>query len=196
MINTCAFDTIVSIVCINYYDSPKYRDFILSITNNEFLQFCKFVAIYGASKKEYIQRLELLKKCNILGNPLSSIADVECYDANCNIQQLIKNLKLVTGEKISVCCKCHSKTIEPIEMLCPNMKKIAHGGFENTLHNEIETIIKEKRDYCNKCTDHSTITYITIHLLLIIEVDLLGYYGKESCSLSSIPKNLVINDKK
>lgn len=50
--------------------TSKYRDFIVSITNNEFLQFCKSVAIYEALKKDHIKRLELLKKCNILENPL------------------------------------------------------------------------------------------------------------------------------
>lgn len=71
--NTCAFDTILSVIFIGYYDFPKYQKYIENLNNN-FLQFCKSIAIHRASTKDFHKRYELLKTSGILVSPNSEMS--------------------------------------------------------------------------------------------------------------------------
>jgi len=92
--NTCAFDTIVLIVCIGFYDYPKYKNYIQN-SENELFKFCKTIAIRGALKSEYIKRYELLNCYGLLEVSGKSMCGFQCYDAQCTIQNLLKQFKVI-----------------------------------------------------------------------------------------------------
>lgn len=193
--NTCAFDTIVSLICIGYYEFPKYREY-LSNANNEFLQLCKSISIQGTSKKEYIKRFEILIKEGILETPSIDISGVQLYNAECNIQNLIEKLKIITCRKTIECEKCTVKNEKKIHILNLNIKKIVSKGFNTKiLEKEIEKYIQNKKETCKSCNNF-LITTCKIEAHIFIEVDLLEYYSTTNYTLELIPKNITINEKK
>jgi len=69
------FDTIVSIVCIGFYDYPKYKNYI-GKSENELFKFCKSIAIHEKLKSEYVKRYELLNSYGLLEKSGNSMCGV------------------------------------------------------------------------------------------------------------------------
>jgi hypothetical protein len=81
----------------------------------------------------------------------------------------------------------------PIDLLRPNMQVIVKNGFtRESLENELNKCYFQNYDVCNICTKNVQIEYV-IEPNIFIEIDLMGYYGQETCTLASIPINLTIN---
>jgi len=192
--NTCAFDTILSVICIGYYDFPKYKNYIENM-NTEFLLFCKSIAIHGASTKDYHKRYELLKMSGILERPNYEVSGVQCYDAQCNIQNLIKQLKVISGKKVINCDNCSVIKDEYLNLLSPNMKILGTQGFnKETLETEINKYLSTRQELCNLCCNYMETMY-EVEPHIFIDVDLLGYYGDANCKISSIPTTIMISKK-
>ncbi|XP_050065364.1 uncharacterized protein LOC126554327 [Aphis gossypii] len=121
------------------------------------------------------------------------MSGVQCYDAQCNIQNLIKQLEIISGKKIINCDRCGSVKNENINFLTPNMKTIAKKGFtKETLETEINKCISRRQELCNSCCNYiDTIYEVESHIF--IDVDLLGYYGDVNCKIASIPTTIMIN---
>jgi len=189
--NTCAFDTIVSIVCIGFYDFPKYKNYIEN-SHNELLKFCESIAIHGALKLEYVKRYKLLDSYGLLEASSNLVCEVQCFDAQCNIQNLLKQFKVSSIIKTIKCPECPITNIH-IDLLSPNMEIIIKDGFtRESFETELNKYFKQNEEVCNICTNNIQIQYIT-EPNIFIEIDLMGYYGQENCTLESIPMNLMIN---
>lgn len=189
--NTCAFDTIVSIVCIGFYDYPKYKNYIQN-SENELFKFCKTIAIRGALKTEYIKRYELLNCYGLLEVSGKSVCGVQCFDAQCNIQNLLKQFKVTSIIKSSKCNKCPVKN-NYIEVLSPNMQTIINDGFtRESLENELNKYFLQNQEVCRMCSKDMKLQYKT-EPNIFIEIDLMGYYGQENCTLASLPTNITMN---
>lgn len=163
--------------------------------NNEFLQFCKSIAIHGASPKDYHKRYELLKISGILERPYSEMSGVQCYDAQCNIQNLISQLKVISGKKIINCDTCSVIKDEYLNLLSPNMNILGTLGFnQETLETEINKYLSTRQELCNSCCNYMETVY-EVEPHIFIDVDLLGYYGDANCKISSISTTIMINKK-
>jgi hypothetical protein len=161
-------------------------------SQNELFKFCKSIAIHGAFKSEYRKRYELLKLYGLLEVSSNSVCGIQCFDAQCNIQNLLKRFKVSSIIKIIKCSKCPIKK-NPIDLLSPNMQVIVKNGFtRESLENELNKYYSQNDDVCNICTKNVQIEYVT-EPNIFIEIDLMGYYGQENCTLASIPINLTIN---
>jgi len=147
--NTCAFDTIVSIVCIGFYDFSKYK-YYRQNSENELFKFWKTIAIHGALKSEYIKRYELLNYYGLLEVSGKTMCGVQSFDAQCNIQNLLKPFKVTSIKKIS---KCNPAKNNYIEVLSPNLQTIINDGFtRGSLDTELNKYFLQNQEVCNMLT--------------------------------------------
>lgn len=121
------------------------------------------------------------------------MSGVQCYDAQCNIQSLIKQLKVISGKKVINCDKCSVMKNEYLNLLSPNLKIIGTKGFtKEILETELHKYISTRQEICNSCSSYiETMHEVEPHIF--IDVDLLGYYGDANCKISSIPTTIMIN---
>lgn len=78
------------------------------------------------------------------------MSGVQCYDAQCNIQNLIKQLNIISGKKVINCDGCGMIRNEHLNFLIPNMKIIAEKGFtKETVETEIHTCLSRRQELCN-----------------------------------------------
>lgn len=192
--NTCAFDSVVSLVCIGYYDFPKYKHYIDS--QNDFFKYCKSIAINRAPNSKYCEIYKLLKSNGLLEASRTSICSVQCFDAQCNVQHLLCQFKVSSIVKKTKYINCPT-LIEHINLLSPNMKIIVQNNFtKEILEKELETCYsKNLTKKCSSCLKNVQIKY-NIQPNIFVEVDLMGYYGQESCQLGTIPFSIMMNGYK
>lgn len=106
--------------------------------------------------------------------------------------KLTKQFRVSSIIKTIKCPKCPI-TNNHIDLLSPNMQIIMQNGFtRESLETELNIYFKQNQEVCNICTNNVQIQYKT-QPNIFIEIDLMGYYGQENCTLSSIPTNLTIN---
>jgi len=131
----------------------------------------------------------------ILGGPNSEMSGVRCYDAQCNIQNLIKQLKVMSGKKVINCNKCSVIRNEYHNFLSPKMKILGTKGFsKEILETEINKYISTRKELCKSCCNYMEIMH-EVEPHVFIEVDLLGYYGNANSKISFIPTTIMINKK-
>lgn len=59
---------------------------------------------------------------------------------------------------------------------------------------EVKKCLDNDNEVCKSCLKSATITYTMEPHIIFIEVDLMGFYGNENCTVSSIPETIIINE--
>lgn len=186
VMNTCPFDALAVIIVMAYTDLITYGTFIDSSENN-MLQFCKSLAIYGPTKKTYTDRLQLLKPFFKISEDISGI---KVIDSRCNVSFIATKLFVNAPSAIEKLrcttdsCINDNKDIESptIILRCKDLK---------TLQASLDNYIRKQIYECGSC-HKSLSSERTIKNHLLIETDVLA--ENQSFPLSIFPTKLEVNN--
>lgn len=106
---------------------------------------------HRALTSKYHMRYNLLKSNGLLEASSSQICGVQCFDAQCNVQKLLKKFKVSSMIK-NIKCSERPFSNEQIAILSPNMKIIIQKRFsKESLKKELEICCSpRKKEYSKK----------------------------------------------
>jgi len=189
--NTCAFDSVAVMISMAYLDHCQYQQFIDSV-NNDFLMFCKILAMKGTSKSTYIERLFLLK--NIFPE-IDGITDVKLIDARCNVLHLItklmNNAPSATENKLCSNDKCKNNNITKYSATIILRHIDGFGNLEKSLDDYTAPITTDCTS--NLCNGKVT-TERTLNDHLFIETDI--YTNNEKFPLTGFQQRCTVKDSR
>lgn len=145
--NTCPFDSVAVIIAMAYVDIPNYKSYLDECENN-FLQFCKEMAINGTSKRTYIDRGILLK--TIFGE-VEGITSIKLINSECNVSfKITKFFKSEPSAREHIFCsntdcKNYSNIIP-----CPSIIVRLTDGFK-TLETDLINYSSGHEYECSLC---------------------------------------------
>ncbi|XP_025192698.1 uncharacterized protein LOC112592766 [Melanaphis sacchari] len=217
MSNTCAFDTVTSIIMVAYCDSVKYSQELNNfLESNKYFSFISKIVKQGITSSTYSDRASIM--ISEL-QPTMEVIEYETVLAVCNttIGYIIKHLfKDLPSALDSIKCtnpKCKKTTLTPIAIPYINIQ-ITNGDL-SSLQQDIDSRLTTRTSLCGyteknstPCTGNKTVTSTTTKMHVFIE--LLNWideneinsnqYSAEAAphpkiKLSNIPPVLIINDK-
>lgn len=187
--NTFPFDTVASTISMAYLDYPTYMEFV-DKSDNVLLKFCKYLALNGASKKSYIERINILK--NIF-KEVDGITHVKIIDAKCNVSYIITQfLKSAPSAVELLNCQntlcTNTNRQEPSPTIIPRIKTDL-TELEICLNNYVQNKVMQ----CSLCQEqlHSK---IILQNHLFIEMDI--FADERYFTLFEILSFLNINNKR
>jgi len=190
VLNTCPMDAVVAIIAMAYIDFQSYRHFIDS-SENQMLNFCKKIALYGSTTNTYKERLIILK--NIFDES-KSISNLKIIDARCNVSFIVtKLLKDVPSAIENIKCSdnnCINKHKQIANMTI--ILRYTNNGFKDLQEALINYISLQTYD-CGHCGGSISSTKILMDHIFI-ETDV--YQEDSTFYLSEFPSEIKINDVK
>jgi len=183
--NTCPFDTVAVLIATAYTDIPNYKKFIDENENNDFLQFCQNLAVYGASHNIYKKRVTLLRK--IIDVDIG-ITDINLIDAKCNSNHIIESYLKNTPSVIEtiICSKCTStKKFNSPAIVITIQNKFLY------LDEDLKRYIKDKK---SSCVDYNEITTISKQLSSHFFIETDYYCENNTFFINELPTQLDINN--
>jgi len=189
--NTCPFDSVAAMISMAYLDHCQYQHFMDS-TTNEFLRFCKNLAIKGTTKNSYIERLHLLK--NIFPE-VDGITGVQLIDARCNVLHLVTKL-MNNAPSATENEKCSNEKCLNVNIIrnSPTIILSLNDGFEN-LEKSLEAYTEPIVSECSliSCSGIVTTTRnLSEHLF--IETDV--YSNNEQFPLTSFQQRCQVKNSR
>jgi len=189
--NTCLFDSVAAMISMAYLDHCQNLQFMDS-TTNEFLRFCKNLAIKGTTKNTYIERLNLLK--NIFPE-VDEITGVQLIDARCNVLHLVTKLINNAPSAIEI-KKCSNEKCLNVDVIrnSPTIILSLKDGFEN-LEKSLEAYTEPIVSECSSisCSGNVTTTKnLSEHLF--IETDV--YSNNEQFPLTSFQQRCQVKNSR
>lgn len=188
VLNTCPMDAVVAIIAMAYTDFESYRNFVDS-SENQMLNFCKKIALYGSTTNTYKERLIILK--NIF-NETKSIANLKIIDARCNVSFIVtKLLKDVPSAIENIKCSdnnCINKHKQIANMTI--ILRFTDNGFKD-LQEALCNYISLQTYDCGQCGGSILSNKILMNHIFI-ETDM--YQEDSLFYLSEFPSEIKINN--
>jgi len=188
--NTCPFDSISCAIAMAYIDYLTYREFIDN-SNNQFLNFCKDLALNGSSKKIYTERVNMIKD---IFSADEGITHVRLIDARCNISYIITAL-LKSAPSAVEDISCNNQNCQNLNRQEPCPTIILR--FKHDL-SEIESLLNiytEVQEYdCTRCSNGMLKTKRNLQSHLFIETDV--FENDRQFNINGIPKNVMTDNKR
>jgi len=183
--NTCAFDSVSTIIAMAYLDNLFYKNFIDN-NKNQFLEFCKKLVTTNTSAIIPKERLNILKT---IFKEDTGITGVSVIDCTCNVLFIVLKDAASTYEHIQCSndnCKCGIRIVP-----CPTIIVKLKEGFE-TLETSLKRYLNSTIHLCLECGETASSTKdLSRHIF--IETDV--YADTKQFSLLEFPKKLKVNTK-
>lgn len=185
--NTCAFDSVTTLITMAITDSKYYKELIDKSTNN-FITFCNDLAKNGTSAIIYKKRLEMLK--NIFMEE-EGVTNVTLINAKCNVMYIVTSLLMdvPSSSEINICqdsiCAMTS------ERKSATIIVRLSNGYES-LESDLEVYTKGLSHNCTNCNNGVVQSTRILHEHIFIETD--SY--EEEAFLTDFPSEITVQKKR
>lgn len=187
--NTCPFDAVAAVITMAYIDYPQYKHFVDS-SENQFLKFCKNLAINGTSQHIYKERLQILKQ---IFKEDDGVTEIKLIDARCNVLFLVTKLFINAPSAIeNVHCSNNNCPYFNIKRNSPTIIVRFKNGIE-CLEKSLHTYTLTKNTKCNESICKGNVeTTIDLQEHIFVETDVLGDIAQ--FSLTDFPPTLLVHN--